>query len=162
MTVKEFLLEGILESYNTLKSMGIIKNPYPDIDQQFYSMIMAGRADLQLIVWKYIQDRKGSGHGQMNDYNETEKEEFNEAYNNFLCKEINRLKGMNTVQDLFKDIEFTQDELEKVQVSMMPYLKYKFQRIRKRLILNRLTMMTQLSIVEGPDYIQTLLEKFKF
>ena len=45
---------------------------------------------------------------------------------------------------------------------MMPYLRYKFQRCRKKLILNRLTMMTQLQIVVGPTYIQTLLEKIKF
>ena len=98
-TVKEFLLEGILESYNTLKSLGIVKNPYPEVDNKFFQMIMAGRADLRLIVWKYMRDRRDNGLTK--ELTEAEKEEFNEVYNVFLCKEINRLKGLNTVQDLF-------------------------------------------------------------
>ena len=156
MTVKEFILEGILDAYNKLNSLGLVKNPYPDTDDKFFQMVMAGRADLKLIVWKTIQDRKIIEGKPAADH------EFTDVYNTFLCKEINRLKGHSQVSDLFKDFDFTNDDLERVQSQMSPYLLYKFQRTRKQLILNRLNMITSLHIAVGPRYIQCLLEKIKF
>ena len=100
-------------------------------------MIAAGRADLKLIVWKFIKDNnKNSNKDQFSA--ELRESDFNEAYNKFLCNEINRLKGQNMVADMFRDLKFAKDDLEKVQSQMMPYLTYKFQKCRKKLIINRL------------------------
>ena len=45
---------------------------------------------------------------------ELQQSDFTEAYNDFLCKEINRMKNQNIVSDTFKELKFTQDDLEKV------------------------------------------------
>ena len=56
-TVKEFLLEGIVNSFIYLRGQGLLVDADNEkYDDKFFQMIAVGRADLRLIVWKFMQD----------------------------------------------------------------------------------------------------------
>lgn len=50
---------------------------------------------------------------------------------------------------LFHDFEVDQDEFEKLQKDMNSFTQYKFSKARKSLMLNRLSMLTMLCLVDG-------------
>lgn len=51
ITVKELWLEAILDAYNKRLAKGLIKKPFKQGEDEFFMDILAGRADLKLIVW---------------------------------------------------------------------------------------------------------------
>ena len=51
MTVKELFLDSILETYTKLNKLGLIKKPYDQGEDEFFMLVIQGKADLKLIVW---------------------------------------------------------------------------------------------------------------
>ena len=152
-TIKEFWLEGILSSYNKLNGEGYIRNPWPKSDDQFLSKVLAGRANLKIVIYQRI-----SG---LNNEDLLEDEGFIALYNDFLKQEILKLSGKNTVTHIFKDFEVKNDEFEKLHKEMNNYIQYKFMRARKNLIQNRLDMISKMSLLSAPQNIICVLERIK-
>ena len=51
MTVKELILDSILETYVKLNKLGLIKNPFEQGDDEFFLLVIQGKADLKLMIW---------------------------------------------------------------------------------------------------------------
>ena len=60
VTIKEFILEAILNSYNRLNNAGFIQDPYPVQDDEFFQKILAGRADLKILLWQKVKGQPKS------------------------------------------------------------------------------------------------------
>jgi len=55
-TIKELFLESILNTYRAFRARGVVMKEYKGINKKFFELIINGRCDLKLLVWKKLQD----------------------------------------------------------------------------------------------------------
>lgn len=75
----------------------------------------------------------------------------------FLGNEIKRLCGKNLTMDMFKELESSHS----LDALFNNHIAYKFDRTRKVTASERLELICRTSLLEGPQYVQALLQKIQ-
>tara|TARA_B110000285_G_C15108765_1_gene609715 strand:- start:681 stop:1040 length:360 start_codon:yes stop_codon:yes gene_type:complete len=95
-------------------------------------------------------------------------ESVNPKFNNaekvreaFIVHEATTLCTRDRVIDIFKDVKMKKDDFEKLHKQMNNHISYKFMKTKKELIFSRLDIILKSNILQGSQYIITMIQKIK-
>ena len=73
-TIKEFIISKILDSYTKMKQFNIIQDNWPQLSQEYFDKVLAGRFNLKLFAYR---NKIFEQTNKLEDF----EEKFREVYN---------------------------------------------------------------------------------
>ena len=152
VTVKELLLQSIINTYKMYVILGKPMRKFPSIDKKLYTLLISGKCNLKMLAYNKVKEEVSKhkpGLGQT-DCTYLKFKAYGEVANDFLAKEITMLSDKDKCFDIFRDVNYIKDDFEEMHKHLSNFASYKFLRNRNERNFQRLDLILRAGFLQGP------------